>query len=67
MKGQLEHECSLRATLEQSHVSLLDRIRDLESVVQTEREQVLVIAYFCTVSCYYDNHAFIHLKLNDYY
>ena len=40
IKEELMRESDMRASLEQSHKSLLQRIQDMEGIVEAEREEV---------------------------
>lgn len=40
LRDELQRECSLRESLEESHNVLLARIRDIESTVNEERSEV---------------------------
>ncbi|XP_067851439.1 coiled-coil domain-containing protein 150 [Heptranchias perlo] len=43
MKEELVQEVSLRKALEESHIHLLQRVQDMEKVVEVERKQVKVL------------------------
>ncbi|KAK3746553.1 hypothetical protein QZH41_017036, partial [Actinostola sp. cb2023] len=47
LKEELSCEKGLRSGLENSHNSLLSRVNDMESLVETEREQVHLLAKEC--------------------
>ena len=40
LKEEVSREKSLRASLEESHNTLMTRVREMEHVVETERDQV---------------------------
>ncbi len=40
LKDEAVREASLRSSLEESHNALLDRIKDMEELVEKEREEV---------------------------
>ena len=42
-QDELNHEMSLRQSLEESHNTLLQRVQEMESVVEGERSEVGVI------------------------
>ena len=44
MREELVREISLRSSLEESHATLLERIQDMEGVVESERSEVGVKA-----------------------
>ena len=43
IQDELNHETSLRQSLEESHNTLLQRVQEMESVVEGERAEVGVI------------------------
>ena len=45
VQGELSHETSLRESLEESHNTLLQRVQEMESVVEGEREEVGWFSY----------------------
>ncbi|XP_077998846.1 coiled-coil domain-containing protein 150-like [Glandiceps talaboti] len=48
MREELVREISLRSSLEESHATLLERIQDMEGVVESERSEVKTLAKDCT-------------------
>nr|XP_032818087.1 coiled-coil domain-containing protein 150 isoform X2 [Petromyzon marinus] len=48
LRAELSREASLRATLEESHVALLDRVRDAERIVEAERSEVARLQGQCS-------------------
>ncbi|KAI8517264.1 hypothetical protein Bbelb_058450 [Branchiostoma belcheri] len=49
IKEELSRESSLRASLEESHATLLARIHSMEGVVETERHEVETLSSDCNV------------------
>ncbi|XP_035696538.1 coiled-coil domain-containing protein 150-like [Branchiostoma floridae] len=49
IKEELSRESSLRASLEESHATLLTRIHSMEGVVETERHEVDTLSSDCNV------------------
>ncbi|XP_056014770.1 coiled-coil domain-containing protein 150-like isoform X7 [Ostrea edulis] len=48
IREELEREKSLRHSLEESHNTLLARIREMESIVESERKEVKTLSNDCT-------------------
>ncbi|XP_038061280.1 coiled-coil domain-containing protein 150-like isoform X2 [Patiria miniata] len=48
LREELAREGSLRRSLEQSHAALLDRVREMEGVVESERQQVQILSSDCS-------------------
>ncbi|XP_021369483.1 coiled-coil domain-containing protein 150-like isoform X3 [Mizuhopecten yessoensis] len=48
IKEDLEREKSIRCSLEESHNTLLGRVREMESIVESERNEVKSLATDCT-------------------
>ena len=40
LREQVAREASLRSSLEESHKSLLSRVQEMETIVETERQEV---------------------------
>lgn len=49
MKNELNREKELRSSLEESHNSLLQRVSDMESIVNAERDSVQTLAEDCSM------------------
>ena len=45
LKEEVSREQSLRASLEESHNTLLTRVREMETVVEMERSGVILLTY----------------------
>ena len=45
IKEELDREKSLRSSLEESHNTLLGRIREQENIVESERKEVTIESY----------------------
>ena len=44
LKEEISREKSLRASLEDSHNTLLTRVREMESIVEVERNEVIIFS-----------------------
>ena len=51
LKEEISREKSLRASLEDSHNTLLTRVREMESIVEVERNEVKKIVNTFAPSC----------------
>lgn len=65
LKEELEREKSLRGSLEESHNTLLSRIGEMETIVESEREEVNIyqslfnLFQFRKMNCFHDQERFM--------